>query len=212
MYNYIDFKNGIEYDKLKEAADIIKNGGIGIFPTETVYGIGADCFNSEAVERVYEAKNRPKNKAMSVLVNDISMIEEIALKISKEERIIIEKFFPGPLTIILKKNPKVSDVVTAGKDTIGVRMPQNKIALKLIEEVGRPIATPSANISDKPSGLEYSQIIKDFENKIDFFIDSGKSKIGLSSTIVKIEDGKVNILREGIITKEEIEKVLNVQK
>ena len=91
-------------------------------------------------------------------------------------------------------------------------MPQNKIALKLIEEVGRPIATPSANISDKPSGLEYSQIIKDFENKIDFFIDSGKSKIGLSSTIVKIEDGKVNILRKGIITKEEIEKVLNVQK
>lgn len=209
MYHYIDFKNGIKHEEIKKAAQILRNGGIGIFPTETVYGIGADISNSEAVEKIYEVKSRSRNKAISVLISNLSMVEEIAKNISEEERKIMEKFFPGPITIILKKNSKVSDIVTAGKDTVGVRMPANKVALKLIEEVGRPLAVPSANISDKPSGTEFNQIIKDFEDKIDFFIDEGKSKIGLASTIVQIENGEVNILREGIIKKEEIEKILN---
>lgn len=208
MYSYIDFKNEIEYGKLKEASEILKNGGIGIFPTETVYGIGADCFNEMAVKKIYEVKNRPKTKALSVLISNLSMLNQIAKNISKEEMKVMEKFFPGPLTLILEKNENVPEIVTAGKDTIGVRMPENEIALKLIEEVGRPLATPSANISNKPSGTEYNQIIDDFKDNINFFIDSGKSKIGLSSTIVKIENKKVNILREGIITKEDIENIL----
>ena len=138
MEKYIDFKNGIKYNELKEVANSINNGGIAIFPTETVYGIGTNCFDEKAVEKIYEAKQRPKTKALSVLVADFEMIEKIAENISKEERKIIEKFFPGPLTIILKKNKNVPNIVTAGKDTIGVRMPENEIALSLIKEVRKP--------------------------------------------------------------------------
>ena len=151
MEKYIDFKNGIKYDKLKEVAKNIKNGGIVIFPTETVYGIGVNPFNIKAVEKVYEIKKRPKEKPISLLISDLSMLYEISDNISNEELKVIKKFFPGPLTIILKKSKKIPDLVTAGKDTIGVRMPQNEIALKLINEVGVPLATPSANISGKPS-------------------------------------------------------------
>lgn len=208
MEKYIDFRNGIEYDKLKEVASLINDGGIVIFPTETVYGIGGDAFNEKSVEKIYELKNRPKEKAISLLVGDLSMIDDLAVNVSETERKIIENFFPGPLTIILKKSKKVPDIVTAGFDTVGVRMPENEIALKLIREVGKPLATPSANISGKPSGTEYSEIIKDFDGKIDCFIDGGKTKIGFASTIVKVENGEIKILREGKITKEDIEKVL----
>lgn len=135
MEKYLDFRNGIEYDKLKEASEKIKNGGVVIFPTETVYGIGADCLNQEAVEKIYEIKQRPKEKAISLLISNLSMIDEIAVDVSEKERKIMEVFFPGPLTIILRKSSKVPDIVTAGKDTVGVRMPENEIALKLIEEV-----------------------------------------------------------------------------
>ena len=151
MEKYIDFKNEIKYDKLKEIAENINNGGIVIFPTETVYGIGVNPFNIRAVEKVYEIKKRPKEKPISLLISDLSMLYEISDNISNEELKVIKKFFPGPLTIILKKSKKIPDLVTAGKDTIGVRMPQNEIALKLIKEVGVPLATPSANISGKPS-------------------------------------------------------------
>ncbi len=151
MKEYIDFRNEIEYDKLKEIAKKINEGGIVVFPTETVYGIGCDCFNKEQVKRIYEIKKRPRNKAISVLVSDISMIYDVAKNISKEEKAIINEFFPGPLTIILEKNDKIPDQVTSGKDTIGVRMPENEIALKLIKEVGKPLATPSANISGEAS-------------------------------------------------------------
>ncbi len=135
MEKYIDFKNGIEYDKLKEVAEAINKSGIVIFPTETVYGIGANCFDVTAVNKIYEVKQRPKEKPLSVLVSDFSMIEEVAINISDVERKIMEKFFPGPLTIVLKKSPKVPDIVTAGGNSIGVRMPENEIALKLIKEV-----------------------------------------------------------------------------
>lgn len=208
MEHYIDLKNKTEYEKINQVAEILKQGGIVVFPTETVYGIGADCFNSEAVERIYEIKNRPREKAISVLISNLEMVNDLAIDISKEERKIMEKFFPGPLTIILKKSNKVSNIVTAGKDTVGVRMPENEIALKLIELVGKPLATPSANLSGEPSGIELNQIMKSFGEKVDYYIDGGKSKLAMPSTIVKVENGKIHILREGVITKEDIEKVL----
>ena len=208
MEKYLNFKQKIEYDKLDEVVKIIKKGGLVIFPTDTVYGIGADCYNINAIEKIYEVKKRPKDKPISLLISDLSMIDDIACEVSNKERKIIEKFFPGPLTIILKKSNKIPNIVTAGKDTVGVRMPENEIALELIRKVGRPLATPSANISGENSGIEYDQIIKDFSGKIDYFIDSGKSQNGISSTIVKIENDTVCILREGIITKDDIERVL----
>ena len=151
MEEYIDFKNVIKDEKIKEVAKKVNEGGIVIFPTDTVYGIGVNPFNLEAVNKVYEIKERPKEKPLCLLISDLSMIDEIAINVTEKERKIIEAFFPGPLTIILKKSENVPDLVTSGKDTVGIRMPENDIALRLIREVGKPLATPSANISGKPS-------------------------------------------------------------
>lgn len=204
MDKYIDFRNNAEFTKLDEPANIIKNGGIVVFPTETVYGIGVNGFNEKAVRRIYEVKNRPLSKPINLLVANIDMINQVAKDITDIEYALIEKFFPGPLTIILKKRDVVPDIVTANGDTVGVRMPANDIALKLIEKAGVPLATPSANISGKPSGVNLLDIMKDFEGKVDYFIDDGPSKIGLASTIVQVIDGVIHILRKGSISEEEI--------
>ena len=207
MQNYIDFENETDYSKLKEPAGIIKNGGIVIFPTETVYGIGTNGLNEEAIKELYDIKQRPLNKPISLLVNSIDMINNIAKDITDLEYTLIKKFFPGPLTIILKKKDVVPNIVTANLDTVGIRMPTNEIALKLIEYAGVPIATPSANISGKPSGTNPEDIMKDFDNKVDCFIDDGPSPIGLASTIVQVIDGVPHILRQGSITEEQIKAV-----
>lgn len=201
---YIDLKNSIDDSQLKIAANMIEKGKIVIFPTETVYGIGTNGINEKAVARLYEIKRRPLNKPISLLVNSIEMINMIAKDITDLEYKLIKEFLPGPLTIILKKKNIVPDLVTANSDTVGVRMPKNEIALKLIEYSGVPIATPSANISGKPSGIDMKDIMKDFNKKVDCFIDSGPSEIGVSSTIVQVIDGKTHILRHGSITEEEI--------
>ncbi len=207
MQNYLDFKEKIDYTKLKEVARTIRQGGIAVFPTETVYGIGTNGLKENSVKRLYEVKQRPLNKPISLLVNGINMINEIAQEITDLEKALIKEFFPGPLTIILKKKDTVPNIVTANSNMVGVRMPSNEIALKLIEYAGVPIATPSANISGKTSGTNMEDIMKDFEEKVDYFIDDGPSKIGISSTIVQVIDGVPHILRQGKITEEQINKV-----
>lgn len=201
---YIDLKNSIDNSKLKIAANMIKKGKIVIFPTETVYGIGTNGINEKAVARLYEIKRRPLNKPISLLVNSIEMINMIAKDITDIEYKLIKEFLPGPLTIILKKKNIVPDLVTANSDTVGVRMPNNEIALKLIEYSGVPIATPSANISGKPSGTDLKNIITDFANNVDCFIDDGPSEIGFASTIVQVIDEIPHILRQGSITEKQI--------
>jgi len=208
MKKYLDFRKQIKYEELKKVAEIIQNGGIGVFPTETVYGIGANCFDEDAIRRIYEVKERPYTKPLSVLVSDMKMIENVAKDITATEYKLMDAFFPGPFTIILKKKDNVPNILTANSDTIGVRMPDNEIALKLVEYTKNPIATPSANITGKASGTNIETIMKDFKGKIDFVIDGGESKIGIGSTIVKVVDGVPNILREGRITKADIDKVL----
>lgn len=205
---YLDFKNKTDYTKLKEPAKIIKEGGIAIFPTETVYGIGTNGLNEEAVKQLYEVKQRPLNKPISLLVNSIDMIEEIAKDITDIEYELIKEFFPGPLTIILKKKDVVPNILTANQDTVGIRMPANKIAIKLTDYAGVPIATPSANISGRPSGTNIKDIMEDFDGKVDYFVDEGPSKIGLASTIVKVEKGIPKILRKGAISEEQIKQIL----
>ena len=196
MQNYINFKSGNYYIKLKQPAEAIKNGGIVIFPTETVYGIGTNGLDEKAIKKLYEVKQRPLNKPISLLVNSFDMINEVAKDITDLEYTLIKKFFPGPLTIILKKKDIVPDILTANSDTVGIRMPANEIALKLIEYASVPIATPSANISGKP-----------INGKVDYFIDNGPSPIGLSSTIVQVINGTPYILRQGSITEEQIRAV-----
>lgn len=193
---------------LEKAAQLIKQGKIVVFPTETVYGIGTNGLDEQAVKKLYEVKQRPLNKPISLLVSNMEMINEIARDITETEYKIMEKFFPGPLTIILKKKNIVPDIVTAGQDTVGIRMPSGEIAKKLVEVAGVPIAAPSANISGEPSGTNLQEIRKHFEGKVECFIGGGISELGLASTIVQVVDGKPVILRQGSITLEQINEIL----
>ena len=156
---------------------------------------------------LYKVKNRPLNKPISLLVSNMEMIEKITKNISNKEYKLMNKFFPGPFTIILKKKNIIPDIVTSGGDTVGIRMPSGEIARKLVEYANVPIATPSANISGKPSGTNIDSIIRDFEGKVDYIIDGGESKIGIASTIVQVVNEEIHILREGIISRE---NVLNI--
>jgi len=208
MEKYIDLKTDLNYERLKEPAKIIRDGGIVIFPTETVYGIGTNGLDEKAIKKIYEVKQRSFNKPISLLVNNIEMVNKIAKNISKLEYKIMESFFPGPLTIILEKRDIIPNILTANTNTVGIRMPSGKIAKKLIEYAGVPIATPSANISGRPSGTNIKDIQKDFEGKVDYFIDNGESKLGVPSTIVKVINDEVHILREGSISKKQINRII----
>ena len=193
---------------LEKAAELIKQGKIIVFPTETVYGIGTNGLDLKAVKRLYEVKQRPLDKPISLLVANMEMVNQIAKDITEIEYKIMDKFFPGPLTIILKKKDIVPDVLTAGQNTVGVRMSSNEITRKLVEIAGVPIAAPSANISGEPSGTNLQNTKKYFEDNVDFYIDGGECEIGLSSTIVQVIDGKPQILRQGSITLEQINQIL----
>ena len=207
MEKYINLENKLDYEELKIPAKIIKEGGIVIFPTETVYGIGTNGLNKEAIKKLYEVKQRPLNKPISLLVSNIEMVNQVAKNISKLEYKIMQNFFPGPLTIILEKKDIVPDILTANTNTVGIRMPSGEIARKLIEYAGVPIATPSANISGKPSGTNIKDIQKDFDGKVDCFIDNGESKLGIPSTIIRVINDEVHILRQGSISMEQIKAI-----
>ena len=208
MKNYLDLKNSVDYEKLEEPARIIKNGGIVVFPTETVYGIGTNGLDEKAIEKLYKVKQRLFDKPISLLVSNMEMIENLAKYITDVEYKLMEAFFPGPLTIILKKKDIVPNILTANTETVGIRMPDAEIARKLIEYANVPIAAPSANISGKPTGTNINSIIKDFGENVDFYINEGESKLGIGSTIVKVVEGIPKILRKGSISKEQIDKVL----
>lgn len=207
MEKYLDLKNQSDYTKLKEAGEIIKKGGLVLFPTETVYGLGANGLNSEAVERIFDVKGRKLDNPINLLVSNMQMVEKLAQNITELEYKLMNKFFPGPLTIILEKKDIVPDIVTAGGKTVGIRMPSGEIAKKLVEYAEVPIAAPSANISGKPSGTTFEDVYNDFRNKVDYFIDGGRCNIGIESTIIKVIDGIVHILRPGSITYEQIIEV-----
>ena len=208
MKQYINMKNNLNYDKLKEPAQIIKKGGIVIFPTETVYGIGTNGLDEKAIKKLYDVKQRPLNKPISLLVNNIEMVEKIAKNITEVEYKLMERFFPGPLTIILEKRDIVPDILTSNTNTVGIRMPSGEIAKKLIKFAGVPLATSSSNISGKPSGTNINDIKKDFEGKVDCFVDNGESELGIPSTVIRIIDNIPHILRQGVISEEEIRKVI----
>ncbi len=201
---YVDFSKEINYEKLKEIAKDIKNGAVVVFPTETVYGIGTNGLNEKAIKKLYDIKNRPKDKPISLLVSSIDMAKKVTCNITKTEYRIMEKFFPGPLTIVLKKELIVPDILTANTDTVGIRMPDSIIAQKLIEFANIPIATSSANISGMKSGTNIKDIMAELGDYVDYYIDGGKSKIGFGSTVIQIINNKPKILREGSITEEQL--------
>ena len=202
MDNEKSLKIGQDINKCSE---YIKNGEIVVFPTETVYGIGANALDSKAVEKIFKAKNRPADNPLIVHISNYKMLDMITEKVSKLEKDIMNKFWPGPLSIILNKKENIlPDNVTASLETIAVRMPRNKIALELIEKSNLPIAAPSANISSRPSGTNICDIFDELKDNISYFLQDGESDIGLESTVIKVIENKVIILRPGKITKKDL--------
>lgn len=202
-----DIKNVSEYLKLEKAGQIIKNGGLVLFPTETVYGLGANGLDAEAVKKIYTAKGRNSDNPLILHISDIEMLGKIAKDISDVEFGLMNAFWPGPFTIILNKTDLVPSVVAGGLDTVGVRMPSNEIARNLIKFSNVPIAAPSANISGRPSGTNIEDIYQELGDKVDYIIDGGDCNIGVESTVVRVIDGVPHILRPGKITAEEIQEI-----
>lgn len=195
-------------NELDSAAQIIKKGGIVAMPTETVYGLGADVFNEKAVKKIFKAKGRESDNPLIVHVAGFGDWRALVKSIPDDAKKLAEKYWPGPLTIILPKSNEVPSVVSGGLDTVAVRMPRNKIALYFIQKCGCPIAAPSANISGSPSPTKFNHVFKDMNGKIDAIIDGGDCRIGVESTVITFAGGKPEILRPGGITKEQIESVI----
>ena len=204
MTELINLKDNIDHEKLKKIKDIILNDGIIVFPTETVYGIGANIYSDKAIDKIFIAKGRPNDNPLIVHISNIEMLRDITTSVDNVSQKLIDNFWPGALTIILPKSSKISNLITANLDTVGVRMPSNPIALKIIETCNVPIAAPSANISGKPSGTNIHDIYNELNNKVDAIIDGDSTDIGLESTVIKVIDNTVHILRPGKITKEDI--------
>lgn len=204
---FIDFKNNIDYNKLKTVAGCIVNGGVVVFPTETVYGIGANALNEKSVDRIYKIKGRNKNNPLIVLVSDTNMLNSIVKDVNYIHRKLMKKFWPGALTIIFERKDVLPDNVTGGLDTVAVRIPGNEIVLQLIRNANVPITAPSANISGKLSIVDAKVAYEQLKDKVDYIVDGGITEIGIESTIVKVENDIVKILRKGKIQKEDIEKI-----
>lgn len=191
---------------IKEAAEIIKSGGIVAFPTETVYGLGANALEEESVKKIFKAKGRPQDNPLIIHVAS-KKLDEYVKNIPEVAKELMDRFWPGPLTIILEKKDIIPKETSAGLKTIGIRMPNNKIALKLIEESGFPIAAPSANISGKPSPTDVERCVEDLDGKVDYIIGGEKSEVGLESTIVDCTVNPPIVLRPGGITLEMLREV-----
>ena len=192
---------------IREAAQIIKNGGLVAFPTETVYGLGANALNPFAVAKIFELKERPSFDPLIVHIASFVDLQILSTGVTENVLRLAKHFWPGPLTIVLPKSQLVPDIVTSGLDTVGIRMPNNSIALELIKESKCPIAAPSANKFGQLSPVNAQHVKKQLPN-VDYVLDGGHTTVGIESTIVSIEGDICQLLRPGFITLEEIEKAL----
>ena len=201
--------NPKEDEKIYEkAGEILRAGGLVAFPTETVYGLGADALDEAASAKIYAAKGRPSDNPLIVHIADMDAVYKLASEVPEAAVKLADKFWPGPLTMILKKSDIVPESITGGLGTVAIRMPSHKVAAELIRSSGVYIAAPSANTSGKPSPTLASHVIKDLSGKIDMIIDGGSVGIGLESTIVDMSEDIPVILRPGYITKEMLENVV----
>lgn len=191
---------------IKKAGSIIKNGGTVVFPTETVYGLGADALNPDAVAKIFQAKGRPTDNPLIVHIASKEQVHDIAKDIPEQAFELMDKFWPGALTLILKCKVVVPDITTAGLDTVAVRFPDNQIAIGLIQEAGTPIAAPSANISGRPSPTTAEHVIADLIGKVDAIIDGGVVELGVESTVVDMTSDIPVILRPGGISIDDIRR------
>lgn len=197
---------------MREASDIIRRGGLVAFPTETVYGLGADAANPAAANNIYQAKGRPSDNPLIVHIGDISQLEQISEKLPKAAYRLAEAFWPGPLTVVVKKNGAIPRETTGGLDTVAVRFPSHPVALALIRESGCMIAAPSANLSGRPSPTSAAHVAEDLWGRVDMIIDGGDTRIGLESTIVDLTEEVPMILRPGYITEDMIRRAAGAAK
>jgi L-threonylcarbamoyladenylate synthase len=211
IFEKVDAKNPNEA-VLLAAADIIKAGGLVAFPTETVYGLGADGLNSCAAKKIYQAKGRPSDNPLILHISNVSQLNRLVADITPLAYKLMDKFWPGPLTMIFKRSSIIPDIITGGLDTVAIRLPINCIARKLIEYANTPIAAPSANSSGKPSPTRASHVQYDMDGKIDMIIDGGAADFGLESTVVDVTGDVPIILRPGAITLEMLIEAVGVAK
>ena len=199
---------GTSEEDIQQAAEIIREGGLVAFPTETVYGLGADALNPEAVGKVYAAKGRPSDNPMIVHISSKDDLERLTFEITEDMKKLADVFWPGPLTMVVPARPVVPRVTTGGLDTVAVRMPSDVTAAALITSSGVPIAAPSANLSGKPSPTTARHVIDDLDGRIDAIIEGGDCQVGIESTVVDMTGSIPAVLRPGIITREQLSAAL----
>ena len=197
-----------EKEVVAEAAAVIRSGGLVAFPTETVYGLGADALNEAAVRRIFEVKGRPPDNPIIVHVADRDSVYLLASEVPRAAEELISRFWPGPLTLVLKRTELVPAVTCGGLETVAVRMPAHQVALELIKEAGVPIAAPSANVSGSPSPTSAEHVLRDLRGKIEMVLDGGPAEIGVESTVIDMTVDPPELLRPGGLPLEEIEGVI----
>lgn len=190
------------------AAAIIRSGGIVAFPTETVYGLGANVFDERAVAKIFEAKERPADNPLIAHVGELSQVEELTGDITDDARTLIDAFFPGPLTVVVRRSARVPLIATAGLETIGIRMPRHELARKFLAACGTPVVAPSANISGRPSPTTWQAVFEDLDGRIDCILKGEATEIGLESTVVDCTGKVPVVLRSGAIGVEEIRGIV----
>lgn len=208
MSNVINIKNSEDYDKLTVAASALAQGELVAFPTETVYGLGANALSDEAVKNIFIAKGRPQDNPLIVHVAKKEDVYPLVAEIPEAAHKIFDNLTPGPITVVLFKSDIVPDRVTAGGKTVAIRIPENEIARALIEKSGVPVAAPSANISGKPSPTRASHVVEDLSEKVSYIIDGGACRVGLESTVIDLTVTPPVILRPGGVSHEELSALL----
>ena len=193
---------------LGEAVELIKSGEVVVFPTETVYGLGANAFDGNAVRKIFEAKGRPMDNPLIAHIADMSWTERLAVNISDDAKAVMNEFMPGPITVILKRSKDVPDEVTAGLDTVGIRFPRHDVARQFIMACGTPLAAPSANTSTKISPTSAQHVFEDMQGRVPLILEGGACEVGIESTIVDMTADIPTILRPGAITQDMLVKVL----
>lgn len=198
----------ISEEFLDKAACYLREGEPVAFPTETVYGLGAPVFHVPAIGKIFEIKGRPSDNPLIIHLSDLDQLSQVACQVPPDFYRLAEVFFPGPLTVVLQKHPAVPSIVSAGLETVGVRMPLHPIARKLIEMVGEPLVAPSANLSGKPSSTTARHVLEDFEGKIRAVVEGGRCALGIESTVLSLVSDKAVILRPGAIRQDRLEEAL----
>jgi L-threonylcarbamoyladenylate synthase len=192
---------------LERVVGVLRKGQLVVYPTETLYGLGANALDETAVKRVFIAKKRPFDMPISIAVSDVQMMENVAV-LDSVSRKLAQKFMPGPITLVLKKKPKVPDLVTAATDEVGIRMPDHQIALKVIHKFG-PITSTSANVHARPDPVSVKSTVKEMGDSVSVYLDCGSTKLGQHSTIIAVHNEEMEVIRQGVIPVKEIEAVIH---